>query len=320
MMDQLLSRRWLKGTDMLKDLVDSYLNYLDNERRSSIKTIDSYKRVLDKVCKSLSKEFPDLKNWSEVGLKEMRFLVKELNFDSNVKRLSSVTVAHDIYSLSSFFKYLIRQKILKDNPVDLVSAPRVKKPLPKILTLNEINLLLSVVPENIREIRDCAIAELLFSSGLRVSELVGLDLKDYKSDQSEVRVFGKGSKVRIVPVGSKAVEKLNNYFAVREEFGPKCDAVFLNRFGDRLSSRTVENNLKALAEKAGLNISIFPHKLRHSFATELLGNGADLRVVQELLGHSSLAATQVYTHVNFEQMKKVYASAHPRAKRTDDNS
>lgn len=165
------------------------------------------------------------------------------------------------------------------------------------------------------EQRDSAIAELLFSSGLRVSELVGLDLKDLNYETKEIRVLGKGSKYRIVPVGEKALDKISNYLKIRDEFKPSEDALFLNKYGRRLTTRAVEQNLDKLSIKAGVQTHLNPHKLRHSFATELLQGGADLRSVQEMLGHASLAATQVYTHLDFEHLKSVYNKAHPLANR-----
>ncbi|MCR5535909.1 MAG: tyrosine recombinase XerC [Succinivibrio sp.] len=304
-----------QDTPLLSE-VQNFLAYLRFERRASAHTVSSYMRVLHKTLLVLRQEFPELSSWQEVGKTQMRTLSRELNFglDENAVRLASGSIAHDHYALSSFFKFLIRKGRLQDNPEKLTGAPPVHRALPKILTLQELTRLLEQKADTPAAKRDLAIAELLFSSGLRVSELTSLDLKDYHVDQQEVRVLGKGSKVRVVPVGAKAQERLASYLGVRESFKPQEDALFLNRFGRRLSSRSVEVHLKELAEKADLKTGIYPHKLRHSFATELLAHGADLRAVQEMLGHSSLAATQIYTHVNFEQLKNIYNKAHPRAK------
>lgn len=292
---------------------EAFIAYLLHEKRYSAATASSYERVLKKAVTALSREFPDLKEWSAVGQNEMRLLSREFNFGQQAQKLQSGSVAHDLYALSSFFKFMVKKGRMPSDPFSFVQAPRVKKPLPRVLTLTELDRLLDQHPENPREVRDLAIAELLFSSGLRVSELTSLMLKDYDDGTAEVRVTGKGGKTRVVPVGSRARACLGNYLKVRGEFAPKEDFLFLNRYGQGLTTRAVEQNLKKLAERAGLNIDIFPHKLRHSFATEMVEHGADLRSVQEMLGHSSLAATQVYTNLDFEHLRKVYGAAHPRS-------
>lgn len=301
---------------MLDTLVNKYLDKLRYEKRSSEHTIDSYQRVLKKTLEILSLEFPDIKDWQEVNLEVMRVIQRQFNYNERVEKLNNNSVAHDLYALSSFFKFLIKLGEINDNPVDLIKAPKVKRHLPKILTLNEVNQLLDnqeIVKK--QDVRDLAIAELLFSSGLRVSELVNLTLKDLDENTHEVRVLGKGNKQRLVPVSQTAIDRINDYLKVRDEFIPQDDSLFLNRFGRKLTTRAVEQNLEKLSLKAGLSTHLNPHKLRHSFATELLQGGADLRVVQEMLGHSSLAATQVYTHLDFEHLKEVYAKAHPLANR-----
>lgn len=300
---------------MLSDDVYRFIDHLRYEKRASIHTISSYSNVLKRAVTVLEREFDNIKSWQSVGLEQMRAIQRDFNFnDENIKQ-SNNSVAHDLYALSSFFKYLIKQGELSDNPCSLIKAPKVKRHLPKILTLNEIDVLLDYEPKDVFEQRDSAIAELLFSSGLRVSELVGLDLKDLNYETKEIRVLGKGSKYRIVPVGEKALDKISNYLKIRDEFKPSEDALFLNKYGRRLTTRAVEQNLDKLSIKAGVQTHLNPHKLRHSFATELLQGGADLRSVQEMLGHASLAATQVYTHLDFEHLKSVCNKAHPLANR-----
>ena len=303
---------------MLSDDVYCFIDHLHYEKRASIHTISSYSNVLKRAVTVLEREFDNIKSWQSVGLEQMRAIQRDFNFnDENIKQ-SNNSVAHDLYALSSFFKYLIKQGELSDNPCSLIKAPKVKRHLPKILTLNEIDVLLDYEPKDVFEQRDSAIAELLFSSGLRVSELVGLDLKDLNYETKEIRVLGKGSKYRIVPVGEKALDKISNYLKIRDEFKPSEDALFLNKYGRRLTTRAVEQNLDKLSVKAGVQTHLNPHKLRHSFATELLQGGADLRSVQEMLGHASLAATQVYTHLDFEHLKSVYNKAHPLANRKEN--
>lgn len=300
---------------MLADDVYRFIDYLRYEKRASIHTISSYSNVLKRAVAVLEREFDDVKSWQNVGLEQMRAIQRDFNFNSENKKQSNNSVAHDLYALSSFFKYLIKQGELLDNPCSLIKAPKVKRHLPKILTLNEIDVLLYYKPNDLYEVRDSAIAELLFSSGLRVSELVGLDLTDLNYETKEILVLGKGNKYRIVPVGQNALDKISNYMKVREEFKPSENALFLNKYGKRLTTRAVEQNLDKLSVKAGVQTHLNPHKLRHSFATELLQGGADLRSVQEMLGHASLAATQIYTHLDFEHLKSVYNKAHPLANR-----
>lgn len=300
---------------MLSDDVYRFIDHLRYEKRASIHTISSYSNVLKRAVAVLEREFDNVKSWQTVGLEQMRAIQRDFNFnDENIKQ-SNNSVAHDLYALSSFFKYLIKQGRLSDNPCSLIKAPKVKRHLPKILTLSEINILLDYEPKNLYEIRDSAIAELLFSSGLRVSELVGIDLGNLNYETKEILVLGKGSKYRIVPVGQKALDKISDYIKVRDEFQPSENALFLNKYGKRLTTRAVEQNLDKLSVKAGIQTHLNPHKLRHSFATELLQGGADLRSVQEMLGHASLAATQIYTHLDFEHLKSVYNKAHPMANR-----
>lgn len=304
----------VQGMEKLIEDAQAFLDYLQFECRYSPLTVKSYLRVLEKAITALYSE-TSVRSWQEAGMPQLRALMRELNFGGDAQRLSSASVAHDVYVLNRLFVFLVKRGRLAQNPApESLKAPRVRHALPQVMTETEVERLLEVPAATPAELRDLAAAELLISSGLRVSELVSLNLENCSFDCREVRVTGKGSKERVVPFGSKAEEKLRAWLAVRDTFRPLENALFLNRFGKRLSARSIESALKKLALKAGLDIRIFPHKLRHSFATELVEHGADLRSVQEMLGHSSLAATQIYTNLNFEHLKKVYARAHPRAR------
>lgn len=217
------------------------------------------------------------------------------------------TVSRRLSTLRSFFKFLVKNNFIDNDPTILIKAPKIKKRLPSFLTIEAINETLKIASS----MRDRAILELLYSCGLRASELVGLNLTDVNLDEELVRVIGKGNRERIVPIGRVAIGAIKDYLKKR----PKVDdtAIFLNRFGKRLSSRSlqtiVRKHLLQIATATGTN----PHILRHTFATHLLSNGADLRSVQELLGHSSISSTQIYTHVSIDQLIREYKKSHPRA-------
>ena len=223
-------------------------------------------------------------------------------------------------SIKSFYKYLVRQKLLPGSPAKLVKSPKLPKSLPKVLPVEEVFALLDVHDlKTVLGLRDKAILELLYGGGLRISELCGLDVLDVDRSGRIVRVMGKGSKERLVPVNAAAIRSLEAYLARRGELlatpsaGQDPDAMFLNARGGRLTARSIRRHLDAHVLKCALARKVSPHALRHSFATHLLGGGADIRSIQELLGHASLSTTQRYTHVTWEQLQQVYDAAHPRA-------
>lgn len=302
----------------LYTLVNTYLRYLKIERAYSFLTIKAYKEVLGRAIKFLGYGIEDegyaLTSWQEVGKREIRSLARSFNFTLDKKRHSSSSVAHSLRIMSSFFNYLIKSKIIISNPMEFITVPKAANTLPRVLSLNEIELLSEQMDgDSPKDIRDYAIEQLLFASGLRVSELVSLNLGDIDFDMKEVRVIGKGDKQRIVPVGRSALEALQRYLSCRATFKPVDNAFFVNRFGTRLTVRSVSKYIKQAANKCGLEGKVTPHKLRHSFATQLLINGADLRMVQEMLGHANLGTTQIYTHVDVAHLRDVYNKAHPRA-------
>lgn len=304
--------------DGLYLLANVYLRYLKVERVYSFLTVKSYKEVLGRAIKFLGDGSScggyELTSWSQVGKMEIRALARSFNFTLNNERHASSAVAHSLSVMSAFFTYLMKNQAISSNPMEFVTVPKAHNALPRVLSLNEIDLLSEQMDgDSPKEIRDYAIEQLLFASGLRVSELVSLNLGDIDFDMKEVRVIGKGDKQRIVPVGSTALEALQRYLQCRNTFKPVDNAFFVNRFGTRLTVRSVSKYIKQAANQCGLEGKVTPHKLRHSFATQLLINGADLRMVQEMLGHASLGTTQIYTHVDVARLKDVYNKAHPRA-------
>jgi len=228
---------------------------------------------------------------------------------------SRATIARKIATLRSFYKFLAREGEVRGNPVKVIRTPRMGKRLPKFLNPTDVERLLAAPKgTDLLSRRDAAILEVLYSTGMRVGELVGLDLEDIDPLAEVVRVRGKGRRERLAPLGSYAMRALNRYLELRAQADVKDDrAVFINRHGWRLSARSVRRKLAKYLAEAGLDPAVSPHTLRHSFATHMLERGADLRAVQELLGHRSLSTTQIYTHVTASRLKEIYESAHPRA-------
>jgi len=228
------------------------------------------------------------------------------------------SIGRKLAALKGFFRYLVTTKRLEKDPLLLINSPKQEKPLPKFLTVDDaFHLLDTVKPETGLDLRDCAVLEVFYSTGIRVSELVGLDWADIDIQLGIVRVVGKGSKERIVPIGAVALKSLEAYAdSVRQQWHVACRGetpVFLNHRGRRITTRSVARIVEKHLKLAGIEIKMGPHGLRHSFATHLLNGGADLRVIQELLGHVSLSTTQRYTHLNLDQLTAVYDKAHPRA-------
>lgn len=295
--------------------LDEFSIYLDVERNMSPHTCSAYLRDVNAFIVFLITE------GSDSDVEQALMAVDKLCFRrwmaELVKECKKITVARKLASLRCFFLYLIRQGYLPSNPTETISSPRYEHYLPTTLDIDDVyHLLDHQIEKTPKNLRDRAIFELIYSSGLRVSELVGLNIGDFQTSQQVVRVLGKGGKTRIVPVGSKALARVAEYLDHRRGYEPE-DPLFVNRNLGRLSPRTVQRNLKQQLLQAGLPASITPHSLRHSFATHLLGGGADLRAIQEMLGHSSLSTTQRYTHVSVEQVMGVYDKAHPRSRKKD---
>lgn len=283
--------------------IDKFLSYLEIEKNYSSHTILNYSIDLNEFLEFLGEETAVQ---SIVYLHFRRFLA-HLRTRNHKPR----TLARKLSSLRSFFKFLHREGLIQENPALLIVTPKLDKPLPKFLSEKDaVTLLEAPLSDNAMGLRDRAIMETLYSAGLRVSELVGMNIDSVDAISNIVKVEGKGKKERLVPIGNKAVEAIQMYLAKREK---NSRALFLNQRGTRLTDRAVRNIINKYILKASLLMHVSPHTLRHSFATHLLDHGADLRSVQELLGHSNLSTTQIYTHVTTDRLKKVYDQAHPRA-------
>lgn len=305
------------------NLRESFLEYLRVERNASPHTLKAYATDLKEFQEFLAAPHPEVKEErGEFNLKKVDHLTIRA-FLSHLyhKRKKKSSLARKLAALRSFFRYLVEEKILTINPAEIISSPRQEKPLPTFLPVDEIFALIESAPENtLWEKRDRAILEVLYSSGLRVSELVSLNDGDVDFSLGILKVVGKGQKERIVPIGEKALQALQKYLPERDQFLASVNSwgarnpLFINKWGGRLTTRSVARLLDKYIKKGGLMRKVSPHALRHSFATHLLDAGADLRAIQEMLGHVSLSTTQRYTHVSLDHLLEVYDRAHPRAK------
>jgi integrase/recombinase XerC len=313
--------------------VKQFLNYLRSVRNSSPNTIRSYESDLEQFLRFLTPPgvaIPAPQDVTHLMIREFMSQLHDLNLEKS-------SIARKLAAIRSFFKYAVREGIVVRNPARMVSTPKLPKRIPAVLSAEDLNAFLDGVVAGPRRTssrrknggmhddshlmvkRDRAILELLYASGLRVSELTGLNLADVDRKDLMLRVRGKGNKERIVPYGGKAEQSLEAYEPLRQELLRKAggrgdrQAIFLNHFGTRLTQRSVARIVKKYARLANVNWDLHPHSLRHAFATHLLADGADLRAIQELLGHSSLSTTQRYTHATIRQLMEVFDKAHPRA-------
>lgn len=301
----------------MKSLLDKFHTYLRYERDASPHTLKNYMVDMMQFYTFLESAHPAIADGGSRGVNKIsvehirQYLGKR--FDS----MAPSSMARKLASLRTFFQFCIRNGFISQNPAKEVATPKVPRRVPKFLTVDEVFALLETASDdNALGLRDRAIMELLYASGLRVSELVNLDTHDIDTASRTVRVLGKGRKERIVPMGEKAINSITNYLQKRASLvggSSNENAIFVNRQGGRLSARSVERLMVKYIKRAGLQKNITPHTLRHTFATHLLGQGADMRGIQELLGHSSLSTTQKYTHVSLENMMKVYDATHPKA-------
>ena len=288
----------------MNDYIDKFIRYLEIEKAVSSHTLRAYRKDLE-IFFDYAKTEPE-----KIDMIDVRGFVAE-----QIKGgMNKTTVGRRLSCIRSFFKFLHREGYIKSNPAKLVSNPKVPKLLPRFLSVDEVFSLVEK-PEGIGfiPVRDKAILELLYSSGLRVSELSGLNIEDLNIKESLIKIRGKGKKERIVPVGSKAIDALKSYMIERMLLKSKDKALFLNRMGTRLTDRGVRRIVVKYARDLAMYGQISPHTMRHTFASHLIQGGADLRVIQELLGHSSLSTTQKYTHLDITHLMDIYDKAHPFA-------
>lgn len=287
---------------MMDRYVEKFVRYLEIERNYSPHTVMNYRLDLADFGKFLGEALIEKVDY--LFLRKYLAALKE-------KKLGSASIMRRLSALRSFFRFLNREGFLKTNPMSGMSSPKRQKRLPSFLTEEEVvRLIESAIPRDERSRRDRAILETFYSTGIRISELVGLSVDDMDFISGVAKVKGKGKKERIVPIGEVALKTLKEYLKARRK---KSDALFLNKNGRRISDRGVRDIVEKYIRLASIKQGISAHTLRHSFATHLLNRGADLRSVQELLGHANLSTTQIYTHLTTEKLKQVYDKAHPRA-------
>ena len=295
----------------MEELLDQFLRYLRVEKNASPHTVHNYQRDILQFIEFLCDDVIGVSDIDKLALRRYLAYLQESGYARS-------SVARKLSSLRSFFRFLVREGICSNNPLDSISTPKQERLLPGFLYLDDCLALLAAPDDSPLGKRDQAILEVLYASGIRVAELVALSLHDIDYRQGYVRVMGKGGKERIVPLGEPACQAVECIYQdvrpglLKEETSAE-KALFLNRNGGRLTDRSVRRLVDKYAKQVSLAQEVSPHTLRHSFATHLLDNGADLRSVQELLGHANVSTTQLYTHVTRERLKAVYRHAHPRA-------
>jgi integrase/recombinase XerC len=293
-----------------RDWVPRFLSHLSTERRLSAHTDSNYRRDLELFVAYCEKQ--DIAEWPRVDSQHVRmFAASEFR-----RGQSPRSIQRRLSAVRSFCNFLIREAVITSNPALEVQAPKAKKRLPATLDVDQMTKLLSFRTDEQLGVRDKAIMELFYSSGLRLSELTALDLQDVDLRDRTVRVTGKGNKTRIVPVGRHAVDALTKWLRERTRAAGIGElALFVTHTGTRLGPRAIQLRIAEWAQRQGLGVHVHPHMFRHSFATHLLESSQDLRGVQELLGHANISTTQVYTHLDFQHLAKIYDAAHPRARR-----
>ena len=293
--------------EILINQIEGFIEYLNVEKNYALNTISSYKRDLLKFVSFLNNR--GITNWVSIDSDAINIFVMELRHRS----ISAKSLKRYLSSIRVFFNYLIENNIIQKNPALSVQTPKVERVLPKTIDFDDLRRMMSINTSSFKELRSVLMIELLYSCGLRVSELVGINLADFDLSEGFVKVMGKGGKARFSPIGEATIDVLKRYLEMR----PNCssDALFINQKNIRISTRTVQNVVKNRALQVGVSINVHPHMLRHAAATHFLQSSHDLRTVQEFLGHKSIKSTQIYTHLDFLELSKVYDEFHPRAKK-----
>ncbi|MGF1693329.1 tyrosine recombinase XerC [Photobacterium kagoshimensis] len=294
----------------LEKSLNRFYEYIRSERELSLHTQHNYKRQLTTMAEQLVAL--GVTDWQQVDAGWVRQLASKGMRDG----LKASSLSMRLSALRSFFDYLVQIKVLAANPARGVSAPRKARPLPKNLDVDEMDQLLNVNEDDPLSIRDRALMELMYGAGLRLAEIVGVNVRDISLSKGDLRVIGKGDKERVVPFAGLAREWVAKWLKVRGQLAANGEpALFVSKLGTRISTRNVQKRMAEWGQKQSVSSHISPHKLRHSFATHMLESSGDLRAVQELLGHANLSTTQIYTHLDFQHLAKVYDESHPRAKR-----
>jgi tyrosine recombinase XerD len=301
---------------MDKQAIEQFIKFLKVERNLPQNTLTSYGTDLNQFNKFLNKYYLTVK-LEQIETAHIRDFLTTLHSDG----YSSSSMGRKIATLRSFFKFAIRNELISSNPCSFISSPKKKGTLPEPMSIQEIETILSLPGDDHLSIRDKAMLETLYSTGVRVSELAGMNMDSIDFVGGTIKVKGKGRKERIIPIGDKALEALSKYFnkrdtffaSLRKDLGVSKEALFLNNWGGRLSAVSIKKIVHNYIKEAAIKKNVSVHSFRHSFATHLLERGADLRVVQELLGHVSLSTTQIYTHLTTSRLKKIYDKTHPRA-------
>jgi len=294
----------------LKEWIENFIHHLQHERRLSPHTLKNYGRDLEHISGWCQQNGID--EWPQLNPHQVRGYVAK----RHRQEISGKTIQRELSTLRSLYNYLLREGVAENNPAQGIKAPKVKRRLPATLDIDQLSSLLNVADDDPLSLRDLAILELFYSSGLRLAELVSIDLNDLDLKSALLQVTGKGDKTRQVPIGRKAIEALQQWIKIRGGLAkPDEPALFVSSRGKRIHPRTIQQRLKQWALKHGASRNIHPHMLRHSFASHMLESSGDLRAVQELLGHADISTTQIYTHLDFQHLANVYDKAHPRARR-----
>ena len=289
-------------------LTNLFFRYLETERRYSQNTIRGYQRDLEHFSVHLQDK--KLSRWAELKPHHIRTYASQIFIEG----LGAKSIQRRLSAIRSFMNYLLREGVIKNNPAEGVKTPKAPKKLPGVLDIQQISQLLDIQETDPLSLRDKAIMELIYSSGLRLSEIVRLNPIDLNLSDKSLTVIGKGDKTRMLPIGNEAIKSLRSWLSCRNELAnPEEEALFVGSRGNRLSKRSIQSRIKHWARKNGIQQDVYPHLLRHSFATHMLEASGDLRAVQELLGHKDISTTQVYTHLDFEHLSKTYDKAHPRS-------